>query len=486
MKKITTFILFNTNKDFLESLQNSEFVNKIFIVNPENPKTSECTECEIINVDEVLSSDALKLYAENLKDEYALILSKETDVKLEIDALEKLINTADSTNAGMLYSDYKIKQNKKEIKHPVIDFQKGSLRDDFNFGAVQLYKSSVFKKAAESLSEDFKFAGLYLLRLKISQLSEIFHIREFLYILTDNKNQLLREKTFDYVNAENRLIQIEMERAVLIHLKDINAYLKPGEYKSIDFSKTDFEYEASVIIPVKNREKTIADAVNSALSQKTRSKFNIIIVDNHSTDRTTEIIKDLAKNDNRIIHLIPDRKDLEIGGCWDIAINNNKCGKFAIQLDSDDLYSNYNTIQKIIAGFYEQKCAMLVGTYQLTDFDLNVKSPGIVDHNEWTDENGRNNILRINGIGAPRAFYTPILRNISIPNISYGENYAVALNISRFYKIGRIYDVLYFYRRWNKNSDADIDTEIRNAYNFYKDKIRTSELTARQSLILNS
>lgn len=484
MRKITAFILFNTGEQFIKSLQKSDFINKIFIVNPESSEITKHKKCEILNVENVLGSEAIKIYAENMTDEYALLLSQKINVELQDFTLKRFTDIAEDSNAGMLYSDYQIKKSGDKINHPVIDYQKGSLRDDFDFGALQFYKSSVFKTAAENITEKFKFAALYLLRLKISQQNNITRIPEYLYSVEANDIKKSEKTGFDYLKDNNRLIQIEMEKAVTIHLKDINAYLQPSEYKKIYFSKNNFKYEASVIIPVKNREKTIESAIKSVLLQKTRFEFNIIIVDNHSTDKTTEIIKKLADNDNRIIHIIPERKDLGIGGCWNIGVHHKNCGQFAIQLDSDDIYSDYNTLQKIINGFYEQKCAMLVGTYQLTDFNLNEIPPGVIDHKEWTDENGRNNALRINGIGAPRAFYTPVLRKIKFPNTSYGENYAVSLNISRTYKIGRIYDVMYLYRRWDNNSDADLDIKKQNEYNMYKDKIRTSELSARQKLLM--
>jgi len=483
MKKITAFILFKTDEQFIKSLQKSDFINKIFIVNPESAEITKHNKCKILNIDNVLCSEAIQIYAENITDEYALFLTEKMNVELRDFSLKRFIDIAEDLNAGMLYSDYQIKKNGDQINHPVIDYQKGSLRDDFNFGALQFYKSSVFKIAAENSNEKLKFAALYLLRLKISQQNGIARIPEYLYSVEANDIKKSEKNSFDYLDDENRQVQIEMEKAVTIHLKDINAYLIPSEYKKIYFSKNNFKYEASVIIPVKNREKTIASAIKSVLLQKTKFKFNIIIVDNHSTDKTTEIVQNLAENDNRIIHIIPERKDLGIGGCWNIGIHHKNCGQFAIQLDSDDIYSDYNTVQKIINGFYEQKCAMLIGTYQLTDFNLNEIPPGVIDHKEWTDENGRNNALRINGIGAPRAFYTPVLREIKFPNTSYGENYAVSLNISRIYKIGRIYDVLYLYRRWDNNSDADLDIKKQNEYNIYKDKIRTSELSARQNLL---
>jgi glycosyltransferase involved in cell wall biosynthesis len=329
------------------------------------------------------------------------------------------------------------------------------------------------------MKTDYRFAGLYDLRLKISQSSELFHVPEYLYTVEKKEIIGTEDKHFSYVDPKNREVQIEMEAACTDHLKAIGAYLKP-EQRKIDFDDKDFEFEASVIIPVRNRVKTIGDAIKSVLSQKTNFKFNLIIVDNHSTDGTTDVVSKHAKEDSRIIHIIPDRKDLGIGGCWNEAVHHPKCGKFACQLDSDDIYKDDYTLKTIVDTFYKEKCAMVIGSYQITDFNLNELPPGLIDHREWTDENGANNALRINGLGAPRAFYTPVLREIKIPNVSYGEDYAVGLAISREYKIGRIYHSLYLCRRWEGNTDAKLDLPRINANNFYKDRLRTIELLARK------
>lgn len=323
---------------------------------------------------------------------------------------------------------------------------------------------------------DYKYAGLYDLRLKVSQSAELVHINEYLYTEIENDTRKSGEKIFDYVDPKNRAVQVEMEQVCTQHLKDVGAYLEP-KFKKIEFSQSNFEYEASVIIPVRDRIRTIADAINSVLSQKTKFKFNLIVVNNYSTDGTTEAIDKFV--DERLIHLIPENKELGIGGCWNAGVHHPKCGKFAIQLDSDDVYSDENTLQKIVDAFYDQNCAMVVGTYMLTDFDMKMIPPGIIDHKEWTPENGRNNALRINGLGAPRAFYTPLLREIKVPNTSYGEDYALGLYFSREHQIGRIYDVLYLCRRWDDNSDASLDIIKMNAHNTYKDRIRTWELKAR-------
>jgi hypothetical protein len=391
-----------------------------------------------------------------------------------------MLRIAGDTNASMVYADhYQIADGKRNIS-PVITYQEGSLRDDFNFGSVLIYRSAALKEAAARMSVNFKFAGLYDLRLKVSQKGSLEHINEYLYTEVENDSRKSGEKIFDYVDPKNRAVQIEMEEACTLHLRDIGGYLKP-EFRHIEFSENNFEFEASVIIPVYNRIKTVKDAVASVLKQKTSFKFNLIIIDNHSTDGTYEAIEEFAA-DERLIHLVPERKDLGIGGCWNAGVHHPKCGKFAVQLDSDDIYSDENTLQKIVDSFYAQNCAMVVGTYMMTNFNMEMIAPGIIDHKEWTPENGRNNALRINGLGAPRAFYTPVLRSVKVPNTSYGEDYALGLNISREYQIGRIYDVLYHCRRWDGNSDAALDIVKMNAHNTYKDRIRTWELKARIAL----
>jgi hypothetical protein len=396
-------------------------------------------------------------------------------------AIERMLQVICNTDAGMLYADrHKIKEGKL-LPHPVIDYQKGSLRDDFDFGPLLLFQSSILKEAVNEMDVDYQSAALYDLRLKVSKRKSLFHLREFLYTESEIDLRKSGEKMFDYVDPKNRHVQIEMEQAFTRYLKDIGAWLKP-EFTPVDFSGKPFPVEATVVIPVRNREKTIEEAVHSALIQKTEFRINVIVVDNHSTDSTTDILRKIAFADKRLIHLIPDRNDLGIGGCWNEAIMHTQCGKFAIQLDSDDLYIDEHVIQTIVNAFYEQNCAMVVGTYKMVNFDLEEIPPGIIDHKEWTPDNGRNNALRINGLGAPRAFYTPVLRNIKIPNTSYGEDYAVGLAISRNYRIGRIYQPLYLCRRWEGNTDASLDVDKVNAHNNYKDCIRTIELLARKNM----
>ncbi|MDR2058327.1 MAG: DUF4922 domain-containing protein [Dysgonamonadaceae bacterium] len=395
-------------------------------------------------------------------------------------ALERMLQIARDNDAGMVYSNYYKQVGDQIFPYPVNDYQEGSLRDDFNFGPVLLYKTSVMKQAISQIDEEYRFAALYALRLKVSTLSGFIHINEFLYTEPDNNICPPGKKQFDYVNPKNREIQIEMETACSHHLKDIGAYLEP-KFDVIDFSGN-FPVEASVIIPVKNREKTIEEAIRSALMQRTSFPFNVFVVDNYSTDVTSSIVRKIASEDNRLIHIIPDRLDLGIGGCWNEAVMHPQCGKFTLQLDSDDLYINDSVVETIVRAFYNQNTPMIVGSYKIVDFCLNEIPPGIIDHREWSFENGRNNALRINGLGAPRAFYTPLLRKIKFPNTSYGEDYAVGLAISRNYLIGRIYEPLYLCRRWEDNTDAAPDIDRTNTYNHYKDQLRTTELLARKMM----
>jgi hypothetical protein len=429
----------------------------------------------------MLTTAAVKRMASLAETGYMLIYTRTLPLEPGANAISRMLQVAGDTGAGMVYSDYFQIRDGNLVAVPVIDCQQGSLRDDFNFGSLFLYRTSAVKKAVASMNAEYQFAGLYDLRLRVSRKNSFFHVPEFLYTEMETDTRLSGQKMFDYVDPRNRQMQIEMERACTDHLKELGGWLKPL-FAGIDLRKGAFPAEASVIIPVRNRIKTISDAVESVLSQKTSFAFNLIVVDNHSTDGTTELLKELAAKDKRLIHVIPSRTDLGIGGCWNAGIDHPECGRFAVQLDSDDLYIDNTVLQTIVNEFYSQCTAMIVGSYNMVNFKLEEIPPGIIDHREWTPENGRNNALRINGLGAPRAFFTPVIRKIRFPNVSYGEDYAVGLNISRYYQIGRIYQPLYLCRRWEDNTDASLDAGKANAHNLYKDRLRTIELMARISL----
>lgn len=426
------------------------------------------------------NSTELKQIISGINTEYILIYLHLKPIEWGEYGLERMLKIAKDTGAGMVYADNYREKNGKSIPHPLLDYQLGSVRDDFDFGSAFLYKTSVVKQAVSRIDKNLKFAALYDLRLKAFQNSTIIHISEFLYTELEKDIRLSGEKQFDYVDPKNREVQIEMEQVCTNYLKATGVYLEP-EFEEVSFLE-EFPVEASIVIPVRNREKTIADAIRSALNQETNFTYNVIVIDNHSTDGTTEIIQKIAGENEALIHLIPSRKDLGIGGCWNEAIMDKQCGKFAVQLDSDDLYLDENTLSKIVDAFYKQKTAMIIGSYQMVNFQLESIPPGLIDHKEWTPENGRNNALRINGLGAPRAFYTPVVRNVKFPNVSYGEDYAVGLAISRHYQIGRIYEPLYLCRRWEENSDTDLDVSKLNVYNHYKDSLRTNEMLARKAI----
>lgn len=438
--------------------------------------------CTFVVIDRMESSNTVMSIAENTDADYLLLCTRMTSVRWGLYALERFLRTADDTGAVMVYSDHYSLEEGALTKHPAIDYQAGSLRDDFDFGSLWLIKSqALLDYVAQTDRVDYQYAGLYDLRLYLSRKGEIFHLNEYLYTEAELDTRKSGEKQFDYVNPRNREVQIEMERACTAHLEKVGAIVDTNFYRQPDFDEQDFACEASVVIPVFNREKTIADAVKSALSQKTNFPYNVIVVNNHSTDSTGEILDSI--DDGRLIQIVPGRTDLGIGGCWNVAVNSDHCGKFAVQLDSDDLYSSPKTLQKIVDAFHEQKAAMIIGSYRMCDFDLNTLPPGLIDHKEWTEDNGYNNALRINGLGAPRAFFTPLVRQIQFPNTSYGEDYALGLAFSRRYRIGRIYDELYLCRRWGGNSDAALSVERVNANNLYKDRLRTMELKARQQML---
>ena len=429
------------------------------------------------------NTETLRSIAEAVSEKFILIYTKDLPLEMGMFALDRILSIAEDTGADMLYADhYQMVScadgSVQKKRHPLIACQKGALRDDFDFGSVLVFRSSSFKRAVRAMDVDYEYGALYDLRLRMKN---IVHINEYLYTEIETDDRKSGEKQFDYVDPKNRAVQIEMEKICTSHLRRIGGWLEP-KFKEPDLKDYDnaaFPVTASVIIPVFNRVRTVKDAVQSALGQECGFPYNVIVVDNHSTDGTTALLEEMAAKDERLVHVIPARHDLGIGGCWNLAVHHDACGEYAVQLDSDDVYSGPDTLQKIVDAFVQQKCAMVVGTYQMTDFQMNPIPPGVIDHKEWTEDNGRNNALRINGLGAPRAFWTPLLRKLNLPNTSYGEDYALGLRISREYRIGRIYDVLYCCRRWDGNSDAALDIEKVNANNQYKDRIRTWELEAR-------
>lgn len=472
----------DTLKQSIDEFRSSGMPVAVVVIETPGHVASLDEDVSRIQTTHFFSTETIRKIAGKLHTPYAVLINKSTPVKPGANALHRFLQVAKNTGAGMIYSDYHAYIEGSRKTYPVIEYQEGSLRDDFNFGSLLFYNAAALKAAAERMSQNFLYAGWYDLRLKVSESHSIFHIPEYLYTETETDTRKSGEKQFDYVNPRNREVQIEMEQACTEHLKNCSAYLAP-EFTKLQFDEGAFPVEASVVIPVKNRSKTISDAIHSVLSQKADFLFNLIIVDNHSTDGTSDLIRNFAERDSRIIHIIPERDDLGIGGCWNEAVFHASCGKFAVQLDSDDLYSHDQVLNQIVHAFYDQQCAMLIGSYRMVNFKLEEIPPGIIDHREWTPENGRNNALRINGLGAPRAFYTPVLRDIRFPNVSYGEDYMLGLTISRNYQIGRIYEPLYLCRRWEENSDAELDIQKLNSYNFYKDKIRTMELQARKIMI---
>ena len=467
----------------VRQLRNDKTIRHIFLMTGSNVQSRmECpSDCTLLAIDRWMSTDTMALISQNTTADYALLFTQPTPVRLGLYATDRMLRVATDSGAAMLYADHYSVENGQTVRHPVIDYQEGSIRDDFDFGSLLLIRASVLHDyAAQERLPNYKFAGLYDLRLFISRQGSICHLNEYLYTEEELDLRASGEKQFDYVNPRNREVQVEMEDAATHHLRQLGAIVDTSAYLTPDFTEQEFAFEASVVIPVYNRERTICDAVDSALSQKTTFKYNVIVVDNHSTDNTTRLLANY--DDSRLVHIIPERTDLGIGGCWNTAVVDDRCGRFAVQLDSDDLYSSPNTLQQIVDAFYQQKAAMVIGSYRMCDFDLNTLPPGLIDHREWTDENGCNNALRINGLGAPRAFFTPLLRQVLFPNTSYGEDYALGLAFSRCYRIGRIYSELYLCRRWGGNSDAALSIDRVNANNRYKDQLRTLEIAARKQL----
>lgn len=393
----------------------------------------------------------------------------------------RMVEIAAATGALMVYSNYAELTADGVLPHPVIDCHEGSVRDDFDCGALWLVSKAALHSYVQ-LAGNWRLGALYSLRLFLMRSGAVVRVPEMLYSVGRSDNRSSGEKQFDYVNPRNRDVQVEMEAVFTEHLKAIGAYL-PERWNLINLDEGDFPVEASVIIPVRNRERTIADAIESALAQKADFDFNVIVVDNHSTDATGEIIDRLIMADSRVVRIVPGSRRLGIGGCWNLGVNDSRCGRFAVQLDSDDIYKDETTLQKVVDAFRRDRCAMVIGSYELVDFNGNPIPPGLIDHREWTDENGANNALRINGLGAPRAFFTPVFRRLQLPDVSYGEDYAMGLRISRTYRIGRIYESLYLCRRWEGNSDASLSIERVNANNAYKDWLRRCEIIARKNML---
>jgi hypothetical protein len=473
---VDCFLIFSSEKasqKLVNQFRECPLVDQVFVL---TNSLVNLTNCEQVLVEENGSCSTIRQIAKLLQADFALLALGDSMIEPGQVAIERLVQVAINTDAPMVYSDYFELKNGEHSVLPLIQYQMGSLRDDFNFGPVRFYRKEVLKAFRYENYEMLKHAGAYALRLRASRMGELVHIPECLFTKIENDTRSSGEKQFDYVKTSARERQMEMEQVCTAHLRDIGALLLAPFPETV--LAQSFDYDASVIIPVRNRIKTIRDAIVSVLIQKTSFKFNLIVVDNYSTDGTTDILREYATL-GKLIHIIPERKDLGIGGCWNEAVFHPDCGKFAVQLDSDDLYLDENTLQIIVDKFYEDNCAMVIGSYRMTNFNLEEIPPGVIDHREWTDDNGPNNALRINGLGAPRAFYTPILRELRVPNVSYGEDYAVGLAISGKYKIGRIYQPIYLCRRWDDNTDASLDVSKQNANNLYKDRIRTFELQSR-------
>ena len=470
--------------ELISTLSKNTFLDQILVVSRGNKLKNNADL--LITSEHLFSGATFTEISSAVNAPFLFLIICDREIILTDYSLNSMISFAESNNAGLVYSDFYESSGGTEEVHYLIDYQHGSIRDDFQFGNLILISTKELKKVSENLfsfRQKLNYSGLYDLRLSISRNASIKKLHDPTYKSCKIRNDL-DNRLFEYVDPKNRSIQKEYEKVATHHLEEIGALIKADSIRSIEFERN-FKTEATVVIPVKNRAGTIQDAIKSALKQKAEFSFNVMVVDNHSDDGTTEIIKRNAASDKRVVHIIPKKRDLEIGGCWNEALSHRFCGKFAIQLDSDDLYSGDTALQKIVDKFYEEKCAMVIGSYRLTDFHLNEIPPGIVDHKEWTSENGPNNALRINGLGAPRAFYTPIAKEIKFPNVSYGEDYAMGLAISRQYRIGRIYEPVYLCRRWEGNTDASLSQEQENENNFYKDSLRTDEIKVRQQINKN-
>ena len=464
-------------------LTKSGLVERIVIVSQE-PIHFKMDRCHVLASDSLPSQETLNLILDGIQTKYLLAFSSPQQISLEPKVLEKYLEVAESTKAGLVYSDFYDESDQGKTLRPLNDYQLGSVRDDFDFGAMMLFSVPALRGALDKYGpiSRVKFAGLYDLRLKVSIDHSVYHLREPLYTVIKTDESSCNEKLFAYVDPRHQAVQKEMETVFTEYLKKVGAYLPPHPLREVNPTTESFPVEASVVIPVRNRKETISEAVKNALSQQTDFSFNVIVVDNHSKDGTTVVLSDLTRQYSNLKHIVPKRTDLGIGGCWNEAIHSEACGRYAVQLDSDDLYSSPQTLQKMVIMLRQGRYPMVIGSYTLVDFELREIPPGLIDHCEWTDENGHNNALRINGLGAPRAFNTRLMRKIGFLNVSYGEDYAAALRICREYRIGRIYESLYLCRRWPGNTDADLTLEETNRNDAFKDKIRTEEILARQRI----
>jgi len=463
----------------LEPLQRDPLLSTILVLrragDPDPDLCGTDARCVSVETDHPSSAATMRRLIEAPAARYLLRIDSERGLRPVPGAVARLVEAARETGTAMTYGD--------GAGHPVSDYQSGSIRDTFDFGGLQLIDLAVARRALRRRGPfpDLRYGGFYDLRLELSEKNTFFHLPEVLWEAHEGEGwSSPGESHFAYVDPRNRSYQEEMEKVATGHLKRIGALLE-GDFEPLPMSRASFPCEATVVMPVRNRVRTVADAVASALAQKTDFPFNVLVVDNHSSDGTTDRLKAMAAGHAALRHMIPARRDLGIGGCWQEAVESPLCGRYAVQLDSDDLFDGTDVLQRLVDFLREGNHAMVVGAYTVVDERLDVIPPGIVDHREWTDRNGRNNILRVNGLGAPRGFHTEIVRRIGFPNVSYGEDYAVSLRISRRYRIGRIYDSLYLCRRWSGNTDAALSIEQTNRHDAYKDALRTMEILARQA-----
>ena len=486
MKPLTIVTPYSQGLFFEKSLlflTKSDLVERVVILSQE-PVHLKIPGCHGLVSGPLSSHETLRLILAGIRTKYLFLLPGIQQISIEPKALERILGKAESTKAGLVYSDFYGENEHGKTLHPLNDYQLGSVRDDFDFGAMILFSVAAIRKAMKKYGfiPDLESAGLYDLRLKVSVDHSVYHLQEPLYSVIRTDKPSGSEKIFTYVDPRNEAVQKEMETVFTDYLRKTGAYLPPHHLRKVEQTSKSFPVEASVVIPVRNRKETIAEAVKSGLSQETVFPFNVVVVDNHSTDGTTLVLSDLARQYSSLKLIVPKRTDLGIGGCWNEALQHEACGRYAVQLDSDDLYSNARALQKMVDMLRQGNYAMVIGSYTLVDSRLGEIPPGVIDHREWTDENGHNNALRINGLGAPRAFNTGLMRDIGFLNVSYGEDYAAALRICREYRIGRIYESLYLCRRWSGNTDAALSIEEANRNDAFKDKIRTVEILARKRI----